>query len=300
MGQRRAALSGRDKFWLEGAIRAVMQARDCTADEAQAIIGEYEASSATTTEFYRDLQEWIGAGRMLVDKTPSYALDLEVLRRAEQEFGSNARYIHLVRRPEAVIQSYEEAHLEQIFPRFAHPFSGREVAELVWAISQQNIMEFLSGVSVERQHRVVFEELVAEPQRVLEGVSEFLGLEYEAGMSEPYRERAERMTDGVRAESKMLGDVKFHEHRGIEAGVGERWREAAGSLEIGELTRELARSLSYAAQAEANEFATTGTQRKSLTPIRQVDEIANDEHIAADISVMSDQEVEAMLENILA
>ena len=75
-----------------------------------------------------------------------------------------------------------------------------------------------------------------------EGVSEFLGLEYEAGMSEPYRERAERMTDGVRAESKMLGDIKFHEHRGIEAGVGERWRAAAGDLEIGEVTRELARS----------------------------------------------------------
>ena len=179
---------------------------------------------------------------MLVDKTPSYALELEVLRRAEREF-AGARYLHLVRRPEAVIHSYEEAHLEQIFPRFAHPYSGREVAEMVWAISQQNILEFLSAVSAERQHRVVFEELVAEPRRVLEGVSEFLGLEYEAGMSEPYRERAERMTDGVRAESKMLGDIKFHEHRGIEAGVGDRWRAAAGDLEIGEVTRELARSL---------------------------------------------------------
>jgi hypothetical protein len=177
MGQRRDALSGRDKFWLEGAIRAVMQARECMADEAQSIIGEYEARSATTTEFYRDLQEWIGAGRTLVDKTPSYALELEVLRRAEQEFGRDAHYIHLVRRPEAVIHSYEEAHLEQIFPRFTHPFSGREVAELVWLISQQHILEFLSEVSSERQHRVVFEELVAEPRRVLEGVSEFLGLE---------------------------------------------------------------------------------------------------------------------------
>jgi amino acid adenylation domain-containing protein len=298
MGQRRAALSGRDKFWLEGAIRAVMQARDCMADEAQAIIGEYEARSATTTEFYRDLQEWIGAGRMLVDKTPSYALELEVLQRAEQEFGSDARYIHLVRRPEAMIHSYEEAHLAQIFPRFAHPFSEREVAELVWAVSQQNIQEFLSTVSAERQHRVVFEELVAEPRRVLEGVSEFLGLEYEAGMSEPYRERAERMTDGVRAESKMLGDVKFHEHRGIEANVGERWREAAADLEIGAVTRELAKSLGYDVQAQVNKFAPSGAQHKSLTPIRRVDEKANDEQIAADISVMSDQEVEAMLESV--
>jgi amino acid adenylation domain-containing protein len=299
MGQRRQALSGRDQFWLEGAIRAVMQALDCTAEQAQTIIGEYEAGNATTTEFYRDLQEWIGVDRMLVDKTPSYAMELEVLRRAEQEFGEQAHYIHLVRRPEAVIHSYEEAHLEQIFPRFAHPFSGREVAELVWVISQQNILEFLGEVSAERQHRVVFEELVAEPQRVLEGVSEFLGLEYEAGMSEPYRERAERMTDGVRAESKMLGDIKFHEHRGIEAGVGERWRQTAGSLQIAEVTSELAKSLGYVAQAEANNLPTVGAKAKSLTPIRRVDEKANDEQIAADISVMSDQEVEAMLESVL-
>src|SRR4029079_15051736 len=130
-------------------------------EAARELSGEYEPRSATTTDFYRDLQEWIGAGRMLVDKTPSYALELEVLRRAELEF-AGARYIHLVRRPEAVIHSYEEAHLEQIFPRFAHPYSGREVAELVWAISQQNIVEFLSAVSAERQHRVVFEELGRE------------------------------------------------------------------------------------------------------------------------------------------
>src|SRR6185369_13996469 len=261
MSARRQALSGRDQFWLEGAIRAVMQARGCEAEAARELIGEYEARSATTTEFYRDLQEWIGSERMLVVKTPSYAMELEVVRRAEREF-AGARYIHLVRRPEAVIHSYEEAHLEQIFPRFAHPYSGREVAELVWAISQQNIVEFLSAVSAERQHRVVFEELVAEPRRVLEGVSEFLGLEYEAGMSEPYRERAERMTDGVRAESKMLGDIKFHEHRAIEAGVGERWRAAAGDLEIGEVTRELARSLGYA-ESEVS----SAQSRRTLIPI---------------------------------
>ena len=34
MSGRRKALSGRDQFWLEGAIRAVMQARGCEADVA--------------------------------------------------------------------------------------------------------------------------------------------------------------------------------------------------------------------------------------------------------------------------
>jgi hypothetical protein len=108
------------------------------------------------------------------------------------------------------------------------------------------------------------------------------------------------MTDGVRAGSKMLGDIKFHEHQGIEAGAGERWRKTARSLQIGEVTSELAKSLGYVAQAqaEANNLASIA-KGKSLTPIRQVDEKANDEQIAADISGMSDQEVEAMLDSVL-
>ena len=117
------------------------------------------------------------------------------------------------------------------------------------------------------------------------------------------------MTDGVRAESRMLGDIKFHEHRGVEAAAGERWRLAAGgAIEIGEVARGLATSLGYPEQLEegtsdvqeANTLAPAGAQRKSLTPIRPVDEKADEEEMATDISLMSDQEVEAMLDSVLA
>ena len=33
------------------------------------------------------------------------------------------------------------------------------------------------------------------------------------------------MTDGLHAESRMLGDVKFHQHGGVDAAAAERWRE---------------------------------------------------------------------------
>jgi hypothetical protein len=107
----------------------------------------------------------------------------------------------------------------------------------------------------------------------------------------------------------MLGDTKFHEHRGVEASAGERWRLAAGgAIEIGEVARGLATSLGYPEQREegtsdvqeANRLASIGTQRKSLTPIRPADENVNDEEMATDISLMSDQEVEAMLDSVLA
>ncbi|HEV2844130.1 MAG TPA: amino acid adenylation domain-containing protein, partial [Thermoanaerobaculia bacterium] len=77
--ERKEAFSGRDSFWLEGAIRAVMEIRACGPDEARRIIEACEAEDLTTAAFYGRLQEWLG-DRVLVDKTPSYALDPAVLR----------------------------------------------------------------------------------------------------------------------------------------------------------------------------------------------------------------------------
>ena len=54
-------------------------------------------------------------------------------------------------------------------------------------------------------------------------------------MAEPYEARsAARMTDGVHAESRMLGDVKFHEHGGVDAGAAERWRGELAEDFLGE------------------------------------------------------------------
>jgi amino acid adenylation domain-containing protein len=263
MGQRRDALSGRDKFWLEGVVRAVMQLRGCSPEQAQSVVAGYEERGTSTTEFYADVQHWLGAGKTLVDKTPSYALEAEVLERAEAEFGTAARYIHLVRRPEAMIHSYAEAQLDQIFPRFEHGFGVRELAELVWVVSQQNILGFLEKVDAGRRHRVVFEELVKEPRRVMEEACAFLGVKFEEEMLEPYTSGSRRMTDGPKAESKMLGDVKFHRHSRIEAAAGERWREA-GELKLGGETARLARLLGYEAAEGADDRS---RESGALTPI---------------------------------
>jgi amino acid adenylation domain-containing protein len=249
MSGRRSAFGGRNSFWLEGAIRAVMELKVCGADEAKAIIEEFEVAGATTQQFYRAMQGWLGA-RLLVDKTPSYAMDLEVLRRAEREF-DGAKYLRLTRRPQAMIHSFEEAGIHQIFPRFEHPFKPRELAELIWTLSQQNISEFLAGVDERRQRVVVFEELIADPRRVLEGVCEFLGFAFEEEMLEPYRDKRRRMTDGIHEVSHMLGDIRFHQHRRIEAGVGERWRESSREYVLGEVTLKEAQALGYDSEAQS-------------------------------------------------
>jgi acyl carrier protein len=309
LGQRRAALSGRHSFWRQGALRALMQVRGCELSQAEQEMAGYEEQQMSCQLFYALLQRAIG-DRWLVDKSPTYTLDMETLRRGEEWF-SEAHYLHLVRHPYAMIHSYEEAQLDQIFPRFRHPFGCREVGEMVWLISQQNILEFLAGVPARRQRRVSFERLVSEPEETLREVSGWLGLEYEEQMVEPYRERQQRMTDGVYREGKMLGDIKFHEHGGIEAGVSERWRERYTEGFLSAQSWEVAERLGYlrarddiapAHDKRANENGTrdvTPEQFTDLSPILPADGNGETQNMLARIDSLSDQEVEAALASLM-
>ncbi|HEV2862461.1 MAG TPA: amino acid adenylation domain-containing protein [Pyrinomonadaceae bacterium] len=263
LAERRAALAGKYSFWLEGTIRAVMEIKGCRMEEARRLMEECEARNLSVPEFYGLMQEWIG-GRTLVDKTPSYALDREVLRRAEDCF-DGALYVHLLRHPFGMIRSFEEAKLEQVFFRHEHPFSRRELAELIWLVSQQNIREFLTEVPARRRYQLRFEELVSRPVETLEGLCDFLGLEFHPEMAEPYRQKEQRMTDGIHPLSQMLGDVKFHQHTRVDAGVAERWKAQAADDPLSEMTWAAAEDLGY--QREKAESARAGAA-PVLVPIQ--------------------------------
>jgi amino acid adenylation domain-containing protein len=241
--ERKTTLSGRQSFRLEGTIRAVMEIKGCDAEQAKSIMEDCENQQLTAQQFYRLLQTWIGE-RILVDKTPSYTLDVEILKRAEADF-DNARYIHLIRHPYAVIHSFEEAKLDQVFFRYKHPFSARELAELIWLISHQNILGFLKYIPHSRQYRVKFEDLVKQPRAVLEGICQFLGLEFHPDMLRPYKDQERKMTDGIYDVSKMLGDAKFHEHQNIDSGVADRWEKHYTEDFLGDVTWQVAESLGY-------------------------------------------------------
>ncbi|MFL6289713.1 MAG: amino acid adenylation domain-containing protein, partial [Thermoanaerobaculia bacterium] len=260
LADRRAAYTGRDSFSLEGLIRAVMEIRGCGPEEAAETVEAWEREGWTVRRAYGRLQEWLG-DRVLIDKTPSYALDLEILRRAEADF-DGARYIHLLRHPYGMIHSFEEARLEQVFFRYGHPFTRRELAELIWLVSQENILRFLDGVPAQRRHLVRFEDLVRDPEPVLRGICGFLGLDFQPAMLQPYQDRSRRMTDGLHAESRMLGDVKFHSHDGIDGSTAERWREAYREDFLGTPTLRMAARLGYEARAQA----TAGIPRRAWRP----------------------------------
>ncbi|HEY0607528.1 MAG TPA: amino acid adenylation domain-containing protein [Herpetosiphonaceae bacterium] len=244
LAERKAAFTGRDRFWLEGTIRALMAIRACDAATAEQMMAEFEEQDLTVHAFYRRLQMWLG-DRLLVDKTPSYALDPTILRRAEEDF-TEARYIHLLRHPYGMIRSFEEAKLDQIFFRQAHGFTTRELAELIWLMSHQNILDFFKQIPAERQHTVSFEALVRQPGDTMQQLCAFLGLDFDPAMLQPYSDSQQRMTDGPYAASRMLGDVKFHEHQRINAATGERWRDSYPEDDLGELSWQMAEQLGYA------------------------------------------------------
>ncbi|HEX5716633.1 MAG TPA: condensation domain-containing protein, partial [Thermoanaerobaculia bacterium] len=241
LAERRAAFPGADAFRLEGVPRALMQVRGCGPDEAKAAVEELAAHGTTTAGFYRLLQDEIG-DRLLVDKTPSYTFHAGVLRRAERIF-DRPLYVHLIRHPHGMIQSFEEAKLDHIFLRGMHPFARRELAELLWVIGHQNAMEVLREVPAERQIWIRFEDLVREPEATLRALCGFLGVAYHPAMARPYEDGAARMTDGLHAASRMLGDVKFHRHAGIDPGVADRWRDSVAEDFLGDVTRETAVAL---------------------------------------------------------
>ncbi|MFZ2986861.1 sulfotransferase family protein, partial [Ideonella sp.] len=246
MGERLKALSGSyTEHLLEGAVRAVMQLRGCTGEEARAFVSQCEQDDISTKEFYRQLQEPLKGERMLVDKTPSYVVDVNILKRAEQDF-DQPLYIHLLRHPCGMIRSYEESKLERLMPMIQESsFASRELAELTWLTAQQNTLEFAKQVPPERFLQIRYEDIVRQPEASIRQICSFLKVPYEDAMINPYQEMDQRMTDGVDTASKMSGDLKFHLHNAINPEAAVRWKQFYSEDILGAQTREIAAQLGY-------------------------------------------------------
>jgi amino acid adenylation domain-containing protein len=241
--QREDAFSGKYALWLEGTIRAVMELKGCDADQAKSLMAELTERGLSCRECFGLLQEW-ARPRMIVDKSPSYALDPGVLARAEEDFDAPL-YIHLVRHPLAMIGSFVSYHMNQVLYMRPHEFGPSELGELIWAVSHRNVLTFLDGVPRERQHRIAFEDLVAHPEREMVRLCERLGLVFDPAMVRPYDNLEKKMTDGLYRDSTPMGDTRFLERSSIDPEAAERWRAVSLDHPLGSLTRELAGRFGY-------------------------------------------------------
>ena len=68
---------GYDRYNVEGTIRAIMEIKGCDMEQAQAIMQGFERDGWSVRKFFRQMQDWV-APRIVVDKSPEYAMDIEI------------------------------------------------------------------------------------------------------------------------------------------------------------------------------------------------------------------------------
>ena len=242
LAERKKELEGTYSFFLEGAIRALMELHDCDADHAKKIMIDLEEKGTTVKEFYA-LMQGLLQEKVLVDKSPNYAYDPRALERMEAHF-ELPKYIVLQRHPYGMINSFENAKMDQIF-RHKHDFTLRELAELVWLTSYENINNHLAAVPDIRKYVVKYEDLVRNPDEVIKGICDFLDIPFEEGMLNIYGDTKGKMLDGIYDDSKMIGDVKFSTHQRIEPKGADLWKERYQKDFLSHRSLELTRSMNY-------------------------------------------------------
>ncbi|MFK3873980.1 amino acid adenylation domain-containing protein, partial [Pseudoalteromonas rhizosphaerae] len=243
LGEREKAFSGKRSFLREGTLEAVKQIHGVTSADAESMHANFECQNMPVDEFYQSLHEWID-GRILVDKSPSYAYHTNYMHNAEQLF-DQPHYIHLVRHPNAMIASYKEAMFGQLGFLKDSDFSDEELAQVIWREANENIMSFLADIPQERKTVIHYEDLVKSPEKEIRKVCDFLNIAYNERMISPYEKSQNRMTQGVYSESRMLGDVKFHNFSKIEASRAHSWRSTLSDQNLAPSTQHLAEKLGY-------------------------------------------------------
>jgi hypothetical protein len=120
-----------------------------------------------------------------LDKTPAYALILDFMAKIYP----TAKYVILTRHPLAVFSSFAESFFDSDY-QAAHDYNP-----ITWRYVPA-VADFLRKAPVPIYH-VVYEDLVADPEPMLNEIFEFLGLEHEADA------------------------VNYGEHEHVEKGLGD-------------------------------------------------------------------------------
>ena len=246
----------------EGLKRAYMALKGVSADQSQELVSELIERNADIREVYQQLQQLAG-DRLLVDKSPTYASNYETLTKAETIF-DGAKYIHLVRHPYSVIESFTRMRMDKLVG--SSESDPHRLAESIWRESNQNILDFAKEIDPERYHLVYYEDLVSKPQEVLTDICNFLEIPFDEAVLTPYQ--GDRMTDGVNETAMSLGDPNFHKHRQIDAQLAEAWRKIELPSRLDVYSQQLAKQLQYELPQETNTDVVDLLMEETLITIR--------------------------------
>ncbi len=219
LAERQTALKG--SYLDQGLQRAMMELKGLDAEGCQQLLDTWVQQGMTVPETYQALQTLAG-DRCLVDKSPTYGFSLSTLHRAEQVF-DKARYIHLVRHPYAVIESFVRNRMDKLFD-LTETADAYPLAMQTWIVSNANIQAFLATVDPQRHYFLRYEDLVTDPEGTMTRLCAFLELPFHPSVLTPYAQPEQRMTDGISAQSLPIDDPNFHQRQAIDATLADAWK----------------------------------------------------------------------------
>ncbi|NJN75103.1 MAG: sulfotransferase [Synechococcaceae cyanobacterium RL_1_2] len=138
-----------------------------------------------------------------------------------------------------MIQSFAKLRMDKLLA--LDEGTPHQAAGQVWLNCNRNILEFAQQFGSQRYCRVLYEDLVRQPEQEVPRLCEFLGIPFDPALLNPYE--GERMTEGVHDVSASIGDPNFANHRAINPSLADAWR-----------TIQLPHILSPETQAIAREF----------------------------------------------
>ena len=246
----------------EGLIRTLMDLKHIDAEASQSLVNQWVQDNLSISELYQILQNLAG-DRLLIDKSPTYGMAKSTLIQAETIF-SQAKYIYLVRHPYSVIESFARMRMDKLLAlNNANPY---EIAESIWAQTNQNIMEFLGQINSARVCQIHYENLVTEPRPIMEQICEFLAIPFAESVLNPYQ--GERMTDGVYRQSMSVGDPNFKSRQQIDPNLAQSWRTIQLPITLNHVSRQLAQSLNYELPHEVSRNLNSDTNLSSSPQLK--------------------------------
>lgn len=228
----------------EGLTRTLMTLENWDKETAEKQIQTWVKENTLVTEVYRHLLN-LSSSRLFIDKSPTYAMNLDVLKRAESIF-TEAKYIHLIRHPYPVIESFSRLRMDKLIGiENDNPY---QLAESIWRHSNENILALAKEIPSERYLPVLYEDLVTDTAAIMAQICQFLQVPFHPAVLNPYQpeNREKRMTDGVAGEKSLgVGDPNFNQRQQIDSKLADSPEKIKLPQILSLETQKLAASFNY-------------------------------------------------------
>jgi len=246
----------------EGLQRLLMDIDSISSNESAELVEEWERNSLPISDVYSYIHAK-AKGRLLVDKSPSYAMNMTVLDQLDDVF-DDVRVVHLLRHPLPVIQSFVKLRMDKLLG-----FEGQDpysLAEDIWRISNTNIQSLGQKLGSRQFLSLRYEDLVASPESSLRPLCDFLEIPFNEALLNPYV--GNRLTDGLHQQSMGVGDPNFLQHQSIDSSLATNWQKLQLNHRLNPKTAELASFYGYQLPSSAPQIdlRSTSFQRQTTIP----------------------------------